>query len=1032
MAPSRYQNHPGGLLLLVGLAFGGLFLLATIFSLQSSFVLPLPRYLAVHVLIELASILVSFAIFIVNWEATKQSRNAQSLFVAAGFLPVAAFSTMHIFSFQGMPDFVTPNTLDKATYFWVASNLWPAGVLWIAAHVHPDARGRLLDRSILAAANLLTCGVVFVGVVFFESMLPALYVEGQGDTPLKLALEYAAVPLSLGALLAYVRLYASQRDESLVLLMAALVAYVFAMVAFCIFLTSFGVYDLLGHGYRVIAFYLVFRALLVSSVQRPHIQLIVAKDRLERTVAELDARNRELDALVDIVEAISGTLKPDQLLELAIEKVMKVMRASGGAIFLLSEGTDQLRLSAWRGLPMGLLEALRGRRMRLPKGLALSGESCGSQADAQDLEPVRRLGLSLARTAPMGVCTCAPIASKGRLLGMIAMVGKEGGAFAVRDRDLLTAVGYQLGLAIENAQLYEQTDERLREKVGELQRAERRSRLLSEVGALLGGGAELRRLLDLVARRTAEVVGDWCSIYLLDEREKLLRLEAAYHPDEEELKAIRSVLSKRAVRLNEGLVGVVAATGEATLASRVTRDEIAAEVQQQAQSVEEIAILRMITPTSRMAAPMRAMGRTVGVLLVMNTHTRQPFSRSDLSLVKELADRVGGAVESNRLFQESQAQRRHLEAIISQMVDGVVVTDESGEVSVINESARRMLGQSTNLLFDTQKQAVGDTKDRRGRGNASGTSLIGRALGGATVIGESITVAAGGGERVLSASASPLRREEGDIAGAVVVLRDVTAEREVERMKDEFVAVVSHELRTPITAVLGYTDILLRGLRGPLAPSQVKALGSVRTAAHRLLALINDLLDMSRLEAGKQELLLAQIDLQAAVDRALSAVSVLASAKRICLAQEVPSGLPPVLADEEQLQRILGNLLSNAIKFTPEGGRVSVAARLSEGVQASQRRMVGSGEAGPGTMEVTVTDTGVGIPPEQQERIWDKFHQVDSSSRRPFGGTGLGLAIAKGLVELHGGKVWVESQGIAGRGSTFGFTLPLVPGNDRG
>ncbi|MHB8990318.1 MAG: MASE3 domain-containing protein [Chloroflexota bacterium] len=1014
-------------LLLLGLAFGGLFLVITAFSSHFYFVVTLPRYIVLHTVVELASILVSFAVFIVNWEASKQSHNTRSLFVATGFLTVAAFSTMHTLSFQGMPDFVTPNTLGKAIYFWLASTLWAAGVLWTAAYVHPDARGPFLGRYPLAAANLLVCAAVFAAVAFFEPDLPVLYAEGQGLTPLKLAMEYVAILLSIGALVAYMRLYRSQRDESLTLLMAALVANVFAGLAFTLYLSPYDVYNLLGHAYKVVSYYLIFRALLVSSVQRPYFQLTVAKDRLERTVAELDARNRELDALYDIAVSLSGTLKPDELLESAIEKVMKVMQATGGAIFLLQEGDDQLRLSAWRGLHPRVVEECRSRSLRLPLGLAFPDGPGDPQPDLQDPALIRRLGGPLARTAPMGLCSCAPIASKGKLLGTIAMVGKDDGVFALRDRDMLTAVGYQLGLAIENARLYEQTDERLREKVHELQRAERRSRLLSEVGALLGSGAGLGGLLDQVAHQAADVVGDWCSIYLLDERQKLLRLVATYHPDEEELRAIRGVLSRRPVRLDEGLVGIVARTGEPVLAPRVTRDEIAKEVQHLAQSVEEIAILRMITPISRIAAPMRARGHTVGVLMVMNTHSRQPLDRSDLSLVMDLADRVGVAVENTRLFQESQAQRRHLEAIISQMVDGVVVADEFGEVSVVNDSARRMLGQRMDLLLGSQKRLPSGRGGGAVRSKGSSPSTVARALAGNPVIGESITVAGTGGEQVLSASASPLRSDTGEITGAVVVLRDVTVEREVERMKDEFVAVVSHELRTPITAILGYTDILLRGLRGALAPQQVEALSSVRTAAQRLLVLINDLLDMSRLEAGKQELFLTPVDLVAAGDRALSSVSVLAASKGICLVQGVASGLPPVLADEEQLQRILGNLLSNAIKFTPEGGTVSVTARLSDGEWSPRGCLVGSGEAGADTVAVMVTDTGVGIPPEHQEKIWDKFQQVDSSSRRLFGGTGLGLAIARGLVELHGGKVWVESEGVVGRGSTFGFTMPLAP-----
>ncbi|HEX9017162.1 MAG TPA: ATP-binding protein, partial [Chloroflexota bacterium] len=294
-------------------------------------------------------------------------------------------------------------------------------------------------------------------------------------------------------------------------------------------------------------------------------------------------------------------------------------------------------------------------------------------------------------------------------------------------------------------------------------------------------------------------------------------------------------------------------------------------------------------------------------------------------------------------------------------------------------------------------------------------ALVTRALEGAPLVGEEFLVDSEQGERVLSASATAVREETGEISGSVIVLRDVTAEREVDRIKDEFVATVSHELRTPITAVLGYTDLLLRGVRGPLLPPQRDALTSVRNAGQRLLALIEDLLDMSKLEAGKQELNLEEVVLPSAIERAASGVSLMAASRGIRLVQLIPSGLPPVIADDLQLQRILGNLLSNAVKFTPDGGTVSVSAAI-----------VPAETSPPGTppgVVVQVSDTGVGIAPEKQEKIWEKFQQADSSSRRAFGGTGLGLAIVKALVELHGGRVWVESEGVPGKGSVFGFSL---------
>jgi signal transduction histidine kinase/DNA-binding response OmpR family regulator len=248
-------------------------------------------------------------------------------------------------------------------------------------------------------------------------------------------------------------------------------------------------------------------------------------------------------------------------------------------------------------------------------------------------------------------------------------------------------------------------------------------------------------------------------------------------------------------------------------------------------------------------------------------------------------------------------------------------------------------------------------------------------------------------------------RQYRDAAGELAALR------EADRLKDEFMAVVSHELRTPLTAISGYSDILLRKLSGPLNERQERQVTGVRDASRRLLALINDLLDVSKLEAGTLDLRLEAVDAQAALQRAIAGTRVIAANKGVQLeVREPASPLPPVLADEERLQQILVNLLANAIKFTPQGG--SVWVDVSE-VQTDTAHGV----------QYRIHDTGVGLAPEHASRVWDRFYQAESSSTRRFGGAGLGLSIVRRLAELHGGKAEATSAG-ANQGSTFSVWLP--------
>jgi signal transduction histidine kinase len=225
------------------------------------------------------------------------------------------------------------------------------------------------------------------------------------------------------------------------------------------------------------------------------------------------------------------------------------------------------------------------------------------------------------------------------------------------------------------------------------------------------------------------------------------------------------------------------------------------------------------------------------------------------------------------------------------------------------------------------------------------------------------------------------------------------------RHKSEFLANMSHELRTPLNAVLGYAELIQDGIYGEVSKKMQGVLERIQQNGRHLLGLINDVLDLSKIEAGQLTLSPVDYSMRELVLDVVSATEALASEKKLALEVDVPADLPHGRGDERRLTQVLMNLVSNAIKFT-EAGSVSIGANVEDG-----------------SFLVTVSDTGVGIAPEDRERIFEEFQQVDSSSTRKKGGTGLGLAIARRIVELHGGRIWVEST--PGQGSTFAFTLPL-------
>jgi signal transduction histidine kinase/HAMP domain-containing protein len=255
-------------------------------------------------------------------------------------------------------------------------------------------------------------------------------------------------------------------------------------------------------------------------------------------------------------------------------------------------------------------------------------------------------------------------------------------------------------------------------------------------------------------------------------------------------------------------------------------------------------------------------------------------------------------------------------------------------------------------------------------------------------------------------------KENADI---VAELRDnnLALER-ANRLKSEFLASVSHELRTPMNAIIGYTKLMLDGLDGDLTEQQIADLQRVSQAADNLLGLINGLLDLAKIEAGKMELNAEEVDTRTVIEEVIELIRPQADAKGLALEMDVPLAMPAAFGDRARIRQVLVNLAANAVKFT-ERGSVTVAAAQADG-----------------WITLSVTDTGVGISPEAQTYIFDEFRQADSSTTRKYGGTGLGLAISKRLVALHGGRLWVDST--FGQGSTFRFTLPVrmrVPSADQ-
>jgi signal transduction histidine kinase len=415
--------------------------------------------------------------------------------------------------------------------------------------------------------------------------------------------------------------------------------------------------------------------------------------------------------------------------------------------------------------------------------------------------------------------------------------------------------------------------------------------------------------------------------------------------------------------------------------------------------------------------------------------------RAVMLIAHDVTETVQARETATRTAELARTHAEELEAVIRHMADGVVIFDAQGRIKKLNPAAEWLAGRVA--LYSLEPERYAEPYGLRTLTGEfipyEGTPAM-RALKGETVVGQQALIRRLSGEEIIvGMSASPITDVEGRIVGAVVVFHDITQEKLTERLKDEFLSVVSHELRTPLSAIMGYSDLMLRGVHGAFNERQAKALTAIRTNADRLLRLINDLLDISRLEAGTVSVNLQPVDIGGLVSRVITHTRVLAIKAGVSVKSDLSLyPLPAVMADETKLQQVIENLLTNAIKFTPMGGHVSFSAALSplpandpnvmhdRLTEVTPELDLSALNFKPQSLILTVSDTGVGLEEDQLTRIWDRFYQVDSSAKRRSGGAGLGLAIVRSLVELQGGQVWARSQGL-NKGSSFSFSLPLSP-----
>ncbi len=722
----------------------------------------------------------------------------------------------------------------------------------------------------------------------------------------------------------------------------------------------------------------------------------------------------EMRLLYDLGVALSETLELDRVLTLIAESALQLTHTQIATLYIKGQTGDELTFKVVSDPP----ELAQGIEVHKPRAKGLTAQILKSGKPlilddiAQDerVSPViKEMGIQ----SMMGV----PVQVEGQTIGVLFAGSRESHHFTDRDVSLVNFLVNQASRAIRNAQLYEEItrlnlelEERVEQRTRELAKANEeltierdRTEALYRIARELSQTLDLNRVMSRALQLLKESIGmKRGSILLLDQQTgKLVHRASLTRGTLEQGEA------SRAFSVGVGLAGWVLQHRQAAIVPDVTKDE------------RWLATAGEETVRSALSVPLQAGEDILGVLTLADPRPDY-FSEAHLKMVTAAATQIATAIgnaELYRLIQEQadrlgdmlrmqQTEASKTRAILEGIADGVVVTDTDGRIILFNDAAERILGVPRNVVMNENVHALPATLSAGAEMAARGLAAVSRWVGVATRQRPQMEERFAVGNKVASVRVAPVMMGD-ELLGTVALFRDISKEVEAERVKNEFISTVSHELRTPMTSIKGYTDLLFMQAAGPITDAQRKFLTVIKSNADRLATLVNDLLDISRIETGRIRLDRQPTDAAKVIQDVVTALSKQADEKQLTVTTRIKSPLPPVYADRDRLTQILTNLVDNACRYTPAGGKITVSARrVSDKVQ------------------IDVTDTGIGISPEDQKKVFDRFYRADHPVVQETGGTGLGLAIVKSFVEMHGGTIWLKSE--LGKGSTFSFTMPIA------
>lgn len=1036
-------------------------------------------YLLFHSLVELLTISIAFTIGILVWNSRGILKNDYLKVLGIGYTACACIDLVHTLAYRGMNVFPGVYDSNLPTQLWVAARYLQAFTLIAAPLAHrrnPDIAAIII---IYAFAVVALTGTVFNGV------FPECYREGVGLTPFKIISEYIIVVLIAFSILLLRRIRSDFTVGTYRMIIYSSIFAACAEVAFTTYVSLYSYANMTGHFFKLLSFYLIYRAVFVTGIRDPFSiifrelkekenYLIITGNSVEQQVhertAELERTSRRLEneqmkirkrvreqqCIYDVFELTEDTTEPfDIQLKQIIERIplcwlypeITSARIEYDGIMIATPGFEE---TPWmqiaeamtsEGVPIRLTVAYREDRLAEDEGPFLKEErtlinaivhrlaDMAGRRDARETLAFKTTLLEArSETSPDGILV---VDGQGKAI----LYNKQFRELCGIPRDILESkddkkmLDYVINQLRDPNEfisrvkyLYEHAEEKSIDEIALLDGRyfERHSLpLVSDVGKYLGriwffrDITERKRLLDeleahkdnleyLVKVRTEE----------LDRALEMLKTSEKRYSDA--MDASRDGLwdwniKTNVTYLNSAYFRMLGyEPGELVcemkecfteLLHPEDKERVLAEVKQHTENEGSYEIEFRMQCKDGQYKWIMSRGKVVEYdgngmpARAVGTHT-------DLSTRKQLE------IELRNTSDELRAIIETATIGIAMIRDRVIIRCNKKLEEIFGYGPGEMTGRTTRLWYEDDKtfaeigREVADQLAKKGIFNKEHFLLS-------------------KDKTKFWARMTAKAIDRNDLSqGLVGIVEDITSEREfmdalrlakeraedADRLKSAFLATMSHELRTPLNSIIGFTGIVLQGLSGPVSEEQKKQLTMVKNSANHLLSLISDVLDISKIEAGQMSVDNEPFDMSASIIKIVQSIRPLAEKKGLNLTVEIGGDVDSILGDVRRVEQVLLNLLSNAVKFTEQGG-IRVTCRAEGGKYIT-----------------LVTDTGIGIRPEELEKLFKPFSQVDTGLSRKYEGTGLGLSICKRLIEMMGGSIMAESE--PGRGSTFGFILP--------